>query len=311
MTYAMRLLVSLAALAGFASIASARPIGGPSPGLWYDALESGRGYDIDLQGDTMIVSTYVYDANHNPIWYLSSGTYNAVTGVFSGTYDSYSGGQCFGCEYTAPTAHVGAAGPITITFYTNQSATITYPGGSSNIVKFAYGFPTRTDVLYGEWALSYNIGGTIGGDWVVFDSSFTDSTGAIFVKGHAAGASTTTALGIYDPNYSEAQVSVTEGTTTRFYEFGVFDDRRAIGKATLTVQGSADQGPYVATGARLLYKTEVINGVVIGEGDGANDAPGMVFFNAPGTAAEAAPADTAAIRAHFARARAELEASGR
>ena len=38
--------------------------------------ESGRGYEIDLQGDTMIVTTYVYESSGDPIWYFSSGTYD-------------------------------------------------------------------------------------------------------------------------------------------------------------------------------------------------------------------------------------------
>ncbi|MET0232074.1 MAG: hypothetical protein ABW186_14165 [Rhodanobacteraceae bacterium] len=296
MKYVSRLLVSLAAIAGFASVACAATVGGPSPGLWYDPDESGRGYDIDVQGDTMIVSTYVYDAQHNPIWYLSAGTYDHETGIFTSTYDSFSGGQCFGCAYTAPTPHVGAGGPITITFTTNQTATITYPGGSSNIVKYAYGFPTRTDVLYGEWALSYETGGNVTGDWIVFDQTFTDPTGFVFVKGHAAGDTTVTALGIYDPTFREAQIEVTDGTTRRLYRYGIFDDRRLIGSATITV-GSDSVGPYVSTGARLLYKTEVTGGLVIGSTADAAKA------------AASASSDDQAIRDRFSRARAALEAT--
>jgi hypothetical protein len=302
MTHAFRLLASLAALVGFASLASATPIGGPSAGLWYNADESGRGYDIDLQGDTMIVTTYVYDASHEPIWYLSSGPYDHETGVFTSTYDSYSGGQCFGCPYTAPTAHVGAAGPITITFHTNQTATITYTGGSSDIVKFAYGFPTRTDVLYGEWALSYETGGNVSGDWVVFDEAFTDTSGTVFTKGHAAGDATVTALGIYDPAFREAQIQVKDGTTERLYRYGVFDDRRVIGTMTITAQGTAAQGPYVSTGARLLYKSEVTGGTVIGSTAAAAKSGGAV----PAPAGE-----DAAVRERLRRAMAELEAAQR
>ncbi len=298
MKYVSRLLVPLAAIAGFVSMASAATVGGPSPGLWYDPDESGRGYDIDVQGDTMIVSTYVYDAQHNPIWYLSSGPYDHDTSTFTSTYDSFSGGQCFGCPYTAPTPHVGAGGPITITFTTNQTATITYPGGSSNIVKYAYGFPTRTDVLYGEWALSYETGGNVTGDWVVFDQTFTDPNGVIFAKGHAAGDATVTALGIYDPDYREAQIEVTDGTTKRLYRYGIFDDRRLIGNATILV-GTATTGPYVSTGARLLYKSEVTGGLVIGStGDTAK-------------AAASASSEDQAIRDRFSRARAALEATQR
>ncbi len=272
MTYVIRVFAVLASFVALCSTAFAGTVGGPTTGLWYNAQESGRGYDIDVQGDTMIVTTYVYETSGDPIWYLSSGTYDHATGVFQSTYDSYSNGQCFGCPYQAPDVQSGAGGPITITFHTNQTATLTYPGGSTEIVKYMYGFPTRTDVLYGEWALSYETGGVVGGDWIVFDTPFTDSNGLVYVSGHEASNTTTTALGLFNTSVPEAQIAVTQGTTQRVYEFGVFDDRRAIGQVTITA-GSTTTGPFPATGARLLYKSEVTGGVVIGStGNGSKAA---------------------------------------
>jgi hypothetical protein len=272
MTYGIRVFAALVSLAAAGSTAFAGTVGGPTMGLWYNAQESGRGYDIDVQGDTMIVTTYVYEASGDPIWYLSSGTYDHATGVFQSTYDSYSNGQCFGCAYQAPDVQSGAAGPITISFHTNQSATLTYPGGSTEIVKYMYGFPTRTDVLFGEWALSYETGGVVSGDWIVFDTPYTDPNGIVYVSGHAAGNPTTTALGLFNTSVPEAQIQVTQGTTQRVYEFGVFDDRRGIGQVTIG-DGTTTTGPFPATGARLLYKSEVTGGIVIGStGEGSKAA---------------------------------------
>ena len=176
--------------------------------------------------------------------------------TFTSAYDIFANGQCFGCPYVAPT-HTGDAGPITITFHTNQTATLTYPGGSTDIVKFQYGFPDRTQVLYGEWALTYETGGNVGGDWVVLDTPYTDpASGTAFVSGHAAATRRATVLGIYDPNFAEAQIEVTDGTTKRLYRFGVFDDRRLLGTDDATT-GTTSVGPYVASGARLLYKSEL------------------------------------------------------
>lgn len=264
MKLAIRVLALSASLFALADSASALTIGGPTMGLWWNPSESGRGYEIDLQGDTMIVTTYVYEQSGDPIWYLSSGTFDHSTGVFTSAYDIFANGQCFGCPYAAPD-HTGNAGPITITFTTNQTATLTYPGGSTDIVKFQYGFPSRTEVLYGEWALSYETAGQVNGDWIVFDTPYTDpASGTHFVSGHAVGNATTTALGIWDPTLTEAEIEVTQGTTKRFYEFGVFDDRRMIGRMTQTT-GTTSIGPYTATGARLLYKSELAIHV-IGQG---------------------------------------------
>jgi hypothetical protein len=255
MKSAIRVLALTASFVALAQSASAAPIGGPTMGLWWNPAESGRGYEIDLQGDTMIVTTYVYEQSGDPIWYLSSGTFDYSTGIFQSAYDIFANGQCFGCPYVAPD-HTGDAGPITITFQTNQTATLTYPGGSTDIVKFQYGFPDRTQVLYGEWALSYETAGVVNGDWIVFDTPYTDTSGTQYVSGHAAGNTATTALGYWDPNASEALIQVIQGTTTRVYEFGVFDDRRMLGRVTQTA-GTTVIGPYTATGARLLYKSEL------------------------------------------------------
>jgi hypothetical protein len=290
MKSAIRVLALSVSLAALADSASATPIGGPTMGLWWNPSESGRGYEIDLQGDTMIVTTYVYEQSGDPIWYLSSGTFDYSTGTFQSAYDIFANGQCFGCPYVAPD-HTGDAGPITITFQTNQTATLTYPGGSTNIVKFQYGFPDRTQVLYGEWALSYETGGNVGGDWIVFDTPYTDpSSGTQFVSGHAAGNAATTALGIYDPTLGEAEIEVTAGTTKRLYEFGIFDDRRLIGQVTSTT-GTTSVGPYTATGARLLYKSELAIHV-IGQG-----AVGPVQT----MPAVKSAAETAAVMAKFQR----------
>ena len=310
MKYAIRLFALLASYATLVAVVSAATVGGPTMGVWYNPSESGRGYEIDLQGDTMIVTTYVYEDSGEPIWYLSSGTYDHNTGVFTSTYDSYSDGQCFGCPYQAPTLHAGAAGPITVTFYTNQTATLTYPGGSTDLIKYQYGFPTRTAVLYGEWAFSYENAGAVSGDWIVFDTPYTDSAGNVYVSGHAAGDPATTALGIYNAAAFEAWVTVTAGTTQRFYQFGVFDDRRVIGQATVNTTGQPQAGPYTATGARLLYQGE-LSGGVIGTTDGqvriAAEAAGQPRVETDAATLEANRAAVAGLQ----RAAAEFAATRR
>lgn len=286
----LRVLVASALLFALADSASALTIGGPTQGLWWNPAESGRGYEIDLQGDTMIVTTYVYEQSGDPIWYLSSGTYDHTTGTFQSAYDIFANGQCFGCPYVAPT-HTGDAGPITITFHTNQTATLTYPGGSTEISKFQYGYPDRTQVLYGEWALTYITGGNVGGDWVVLDTPYTDpASGTQFASGHAVGNATRTVLGIYDPNLTEAEIEVTDGTTKRLYEFGVFDDRRLLGSMRATT-GTTTVGPYTASGARLLYKSELpIH--VIGQGTGSLG----VLETMPAQAADSVDTEAASAR---------------
>ena len=42
-------------------------------GWWYNAAENGRGFSIEVQGNTLDVVGFMYDGNGNPVWYISSG----------------------------------------------------------------------------------------------------------------------------------------------------------------------------------------------------------------------------------------------
>jgi hypothetical protein len=233
-------------------------IGGPTVGLWYNPQESGRGFNIDLQGDTMIVTTFIYQPSGDPIWYLSSGTYSHATGVFHSSYDSYSDGQCFGCPPGSPIAHSGAGGAMTITFHNDQAATLSYPGGSTNIVKFNYGFASALDNLYGEWALSYDIAGLVGGDWIIFDAPFTASDGTVYASGHMDLASQYLALGTFSSSLNAFVILVSIGNFEDFYQIGM-DDRRGLGAAWVLSSGGTPSGNGSAASAgRLLYKSELI-----------------------------------------------------
>ena len=263
MKYGIRSLVMAASLAALSSSASAVTVGGPFPGLWWNPAEPGRGFDIELQGDTMLVSTYIYESSGDPIWYLSSGTYNHANGTFTSSFDSYSNGQCFGCPWVTPVLQSNAAGPISITFYTNQTATLTYPGGTINIIKYNYAFGTKTDMLYGEWAFSFERAGVVDGDWVVFDQPYTDSSNVVYASGYVVGNPSWTALGRYEPNSTEVQITVQRGTDTQhLYRFGIFDERRGIGLGNSVTTGQPDTDAVTATPARLLYKSELASRII-------------------------------------------------
>jgi hypothetical protein len=258
----MKSLASATALASLlfccASTYAAHPtIGGPATGLWYNPQEGGRGYGIDIQGDTMIVTTYIYTASGDPIWYLSSGPYSYSTGVFRSSYDSYSDGQCFGCSPRAPVVHGNAGGPITITFHNNVTATLSYPGGSTNIKKYNYGVSAGTDNLYGEWSFSYNISGLVGGDWIVFNEPYTGSNGTTYASGFMDSASQYAALGYFDTSANAFFVLISVGSFDDFYQLGL-DDHRGLGAAWILSDGedpTGDGSPSVAS--RLLFRPEL------------------------------------------------------
>jgi hypothetical protein len=206
----------------------------------------------------MIVTTFIFTQTGEPIWYLSSGTYNHRTGLFRSSYDSYSNGQCFGCPANQPTVHSAAAGQMSIQFHDNQSATLTTPNGPLQITKFNYGFPSPTAVLYGEWVLSLNVLGLVSGDWLVFDHPYTATDGTVYAAGHTDDSLNHVALGTYSASLARWIVAVqSSGDFIHSYALNM-DDHRAIGGGWVLHSNQTPVGNGSPTfGARALYQNEL------------------------------------------------------
>ena len=250
---------ALACAGGIAPLSAAPTIGGPATGLWAHPGDGGRGFNIDIQGDTMVVTTFIYTHGGDPIWYLSSGTYDHGTGRFQSSYDSYSDGQCFGCPAQSPIVHSGAAGPMSIQFHSNQTATLSTPNGSLEIAKFNYGFPSLTSMLYGEWVFSLDVGGLVSGDWIVFDQPYTASDGTVYAAGHSDDSMQNVALGTYSSDSGGFVVLAEEaGGFEHFYVLDM-DDHRGFGAGWVTQSGQTPGGngsPAVV--GRVLYQGELV-----------------------------------------------------
>jgi len=229
----MRYLVAAVVFLGAFTMAhtqAATTIGGPSTGLWARAGDGGRGFNIDLQGNIMTVTTFIYTQTGEPIWYLSSGIFNHATGRFQSSYDSYSNGQCFGCPPNQPIVHSAAAGNMVIQFHSNLTATITTPAGAIDIKKFNYAFGSPTDMLYGLWVGSYFIGGLVGGDWMLFFEPYEDDDGSVYAAGISNGASDSIALGRYAPDLDGVLIIThQDGSSFNHWYLVGMDDRRGTG----------------------------------------------------------------------------------
>jgi hypothetical protein len=210
--------------------AAAPTFGGPVSGLWAHPGDGGRGFNIDLQGSTMIVTTFVYTETGSPIWYLSSGPFDHKTGMFKSGYDSYSNGQCFGCAPNQPVVHNEAAGKMTISFHDNQHATLTTPSGPLEIQKLNYGFADANDVLYGEWAFSLNVSGLYSGDWVIFNQAYTAADGTKYVAGFTDDFFKFAGLGRWVSSDVGYLVLIKENNYYDAYRF-FSDDHRGMGLA--------------------------------------------------------------------------------
>jgi hypothetical protein len=100
----------------------------PQTGYWYNPAEAGRGYTIEVQGNTAFIAAYMYDANGNPVWYASGPATLTTNNTFEGQLIEFSGGQTLTGAYQAPTGTANA-GNITLQFTSPTAGTLTLPDG--------------------------------------------------------------------------------------------------------------------------------------------------------------------------------------
>lgn len=101
----------------------------PQTGWWWYSSEAGRGYSIEVQGNTAFIAAYMYDTNGNPVWY-AAGPAALVNNVYEGEWVSYTGGQTLTGAYQPPTG-TAVAGNLTIQFSSPTTGVLTLPDGRS------------------------------------------------------------------------------------------------------------------------------------------------------------------------------------
>jgi hypothetical protein len=100
----------------------------PVVGLWWNPLESGSGYNIDVKHGVLVMTVHSYNkTTGEQEWYITSGP--ITNGSFTGTLNRYVGGQCISCAYNGLPTSAGNAGAVTINFTSPVSASMFLPGG--------------------------------------------------------------------------------------------------------------------------------------------------------------------------------------
>lgn len=232
-------------------------IGGPTRGLWWNPNEPGRGFNIEMQDDVMIVTSFVYAPGGAATWFISAGRYNFATGTFSATFDANTGGQCIGCPYVRPQGIANAAGPLRIEFDSYVTGTLYYQGGSTRITKQLYAYDGTLAVLRGSFALTYNNNGNVIGDWLVFRTYESNANGP-FVAGYFDGFPTSrVAVALYDQTLRKFGILVRVGAYYDFYLIDM-DDQRVFGLGwSYPVGGSPSGSGSPAYGTRMKTPKEV------------------------------------------------------
>jgi streptogramin lyase len=116
-----------------------QPAGTPQTGWWWAPAESGRGYTVEIQGDLMFFSGYMYDAQGNPIWYASGPTAMTSTALYQGVWQQYGNGQTLSGSYVPPSLVNADLGKLTIQFTSTTTGMLTFPDGRQvAIARFSF-----------------------------------------------------------------------------------------------------------------------------------------------------------------------------
>lgn len=106
----------------------------PENGWWWNAQESGRGYFLEWQGSQLYMAGYMYDAEGNPLWYLTAANSTNLQS-YAGTWVQYANGQSLGGTYRQPeTANTNVA-PVTIQFQGADVGLMTLPGNKTTTIR--------------------------------------------------------------------------------------------------------------------------------------------------------------------------------
>ena len=105
------------------------PLGTPETGIWWNPAESGRGFALEIQGGTMFLGGYMFDASGNPIWYSSGQTPMTDAMTYVGVWEQLGNGQTMTGTYQPATPVNANVGTVRIQFSDTQNATLTLPDG--------------------------------------------------------------------------------------------------------------------------------------------------------------------------------------
>lgn len=110
----------------FAGLGGSPAANQPETGWWWNPAESGRGFSLEIQNNTLFIAGYMYDEAGNPLWYLSANTLASPT-QYQGQWVQYSNGQTLSGPYQPPTVVNPNAGSLVLQFSDPRNGTLTLP----------------------------------------------------------------------------------------------------------------------------------------------------------------------------------------
>ena len=105
----------------------------PGTGWWWNSAAGWRGCFIEVQGSSMFLVNFTYDADGRPVWSASQSRLLDDT-AFQGTLTWHTGGQTLGGRYTPP-GMAGPIGTVSVGFTSPVTGTLALPDGTTMAIR--------------------------------------------------------------------------------------------------------------------------------------------------------------------------------
>jgi len=103
----------------------------PSAGWWWNPAESGRGYSIEVQGNSLFFVGFMYEDDGRPVWLFSAGPVSADPTTYSGPLLQFSNGQTMTGPYQPP-GNPATVGHLDVAFTADNAGTLTFTRASAS-----------------------------------------------------------------------------------------------------------------------------------------------------------------------------------
>ncbi len=152
-------------LAGIATLAQAVDFT-PQVGTWAIDQENngkpGRGFQMDVQNDVLVLYFYGYEKTGESTYWLAAGKLNPGFNEVTMDLGTYEGGMAFGDAFKNAT-YLGPDGTVTVRFTSNTTGEICLPTESCKAISaFNFGYEESAQSLLGTWLVSLTEPGTHG-----------------------------------------------------------------------------------------------------------------------------------------------------
>ena len=108
----------------------------PETGWWWNTAEGGRGYSMEVRGNSIFFAAFHYDVSGRSTWHVATGPTSLDGSLYSNKpLYAVSGGQTLGGAY-AGKPNVIEMGKITLAFADKRTGTMIWPGGVVPIERF-------------------------------------------------------------------------------------------------------------------------------------------------------------------------------